>query len=354
MSWQGIEGHDEICGWFRRAIERNRLASTFLFVGPEGVGKRMFALRLAQCLLCQVNRPQLMQPCGDCPACRQVVALSHPDLHLVCMPEDKATVPVELLIGDKEHRMQEGLCHDLNLKPYMGRYRIGIIDDADFLSAESANCLLKTLEEPPPQSLLVLVGTSAARQLPTIRSRCQIVRFRPLPPAVVAKILLRNQIVNREDEALRLATYSEGSVSRAWELADPSWWSFRSQMLAQLAARPIDPVRLAALIAEFCETSDNKAAARRRRMHVVLGFAAEFYRRVLRALTGEPVTGDRQTEEFVEKAAGQQGADAGLAIRCLERTLAALEQVDRNVHPGLLIEGWLAQLADIQLQWAAA
>ncbi len=354
MSWQGIEGHDEICNWFRRAMERNRLASTFLFVGPAGVGKRMFALKLAQCLLCGKNRPERMTPCNTCPGCKQVMARTHPDLHLVARPEGKATVPVELLIGDKEHRMQEGLCHDLSLKPYMGQYRIGIIDDADFLSAESANCLLKTLEEPPPQSLLILLGTSAARQLPTIRSRCQVVRFRPLPVAVVAEILLRRGIAEHEDDAQRLAAYSEGSVSQAIELADASWWSFREEMLAQLAARPIDPVQLASSILQFCDTGEKKAANRRRRIHVVLAFAAEFYRRLLRTLAGEPLEGDQQLEQLVEKAARQHGANSTLAIRCLERTLAAEEQLDRNVHPALVVEAWLADLADLQAQWARA
>src|SRR4051812_40930112 len=106
MSWHGIEGQDAVVARFREAVARGRLASTFLFVGPAGVGKRTFALKLAQALLCE-NRPEAaLDPCGHCPGCAQVAALSHPDLEIVNKPADKSTIPVSALIGDKEHRMQ--------------------------------------------------------------------------------------------------------------------------------------------------------------------------------------------------------------------------------------------------------
>ena len=84
--------------------------------------------------------------------------------------------------------MREGLCHDISLKPYMGNRKVAIVDDADYLNAEGANSLLKTLEEPPPRSVLILVGTTPAKQLPTIRSRCRIIRFDPLPTETVAEL----------------------------------------------------------------------------------------------------------------------------------------------------------------------
>ena len=126
------------------------------------------------------GREAALDPCETCPSCTMVLAGTHPDLDVVGKPADKAFLPLELFIGDREHRRQEGLCHNISLKPFMGGRKIAVIDDADFLNAEGANCLLKTLEEPPPQSVLILIGTSPAKQLPTIRSRCQLVRFRPL------------------------------------------------------------------------------------------------------------------------------------------------------------------------------
>ncbi len=177
MVWQGIEGHDAIADRFRTALTHGRLASTFLFVGPAGIGKRTFALKLAQSLLCQAVPAEQLAPCGTCDSCIQVLAGTHPDLHLVCKPADKGFIPLAAFIGDDDHRMREGLCHAIALKPFMGGRRIAIIDDADYLNEEGANSLLKTLEEPPPRSVLILIATSLERQLPTIRSRCQTVRF---------------------------------------------------------------------------------------------------------------------------------------------------------------------------------
>ena len=108
--------------------------------------------------------------------------------------------------------MREGLCHNISLKPYRGGRKIAIIDDADFLNQEGANCLLKTLEEPPPKSILILIGTSEQKQLPTIRSRCQVIRFRPLAESTVAELLVSQGLIESEVEAERLAGLSGGSL----------------------------------------------------------------------------------------------------------------------------------------------
>ena len=102
MTWNGIDGHDDVADQFRLALGRGRLASSFLFVGPTGVGKHSFALKLAQALLCQTRAEETMDPCGMCPSCVQVDARTHPDLILVAKPKDKSFLPLELLIGDKE------------------------------------------------------------------------------------------------------------------------------------------------------------------------------------------------------------------------------------------------------------
>ena len=166
MTWQGIHGHDDVVEKFRRALARQRLASSFLFAGPAGIGKRTFAIRLAQALLCPERPEAALDPCGTCHSCTMALAGTHPDVDLVGKPADKAFLPVELLLGDREHRGREGLCHRIALRPFLGGRKIAVIDDADALNAEGANCLLKTLEEPPPRSVLILVGTSPAKQFP--------------------------------------------------------------------------------------------------------------------------------------------------------------------------------------------
>ena len=120
--------------------------------GLPGIGKRTFALKLAQGLLCERVPEERLDPCGECPSCHQVRGADRiPTWRLIGKPADKAFIPLELLIGDAEHRMRAGLCYNIALKPYSGRRKVAIIDDADYLNKEGANCLLKTLEEPPPQ-----------------------------------------------------------------------------------------------------------------------------------------------------------------------------------------------------------
>src|SRR5205807_4346929 len=129
--------------------------------GPSGVGKRLFAEELAKALLCESpNRPRL-EACDRCPACLQVAAGTHPDYFVAGRPEESLELPIDVV---------RELCHSLGLKPARGHGKVAIVDDADDLNDAAANCFLKTLEEPPPRSVLLLIGTSAERQLPTIVS----------------------------------------------------------------------------------------------------------------------------------------------------------------------------------------
>ena len=325
MSWQNIEGHDTTVGHFRRALSRERLASSFLFVGPAGIGKRTFALRFAKALLCDVNDEAMMEPCGTCSSCKQVDAETHPDIIAVAKPKDRAYLPIDLLIGDKEHRMRQGLCHDISLKPFKGGRKIAIIDDADLLNVEGANALLKTLEEPPPRSVLILIGTSPARQLPTIRSRCQTIRFDPLSPEIISKLLLQQEVVSTPEEAARIAERAEGSLETAIELADPALWEFRERLFTQLNQPRLASVRTSTMVSKFVDEAGREAPMRRARLRHVIGFAIEFYRARLIQLCNDP------------------DASEQVASR-LERSLDALGQIDRNANQTTLIECWLDDL----------
>ncbi len=343
--WHDIYGHDDVVEQFRRAIARNRLASSFLFVGPAGIGKRTFALKLAQAFLCPTRPASDLDPCGECPSCVQVTAGTHPDLQLVAKPKDKSFIPLELLIGDKEHRGREGLCHDISLKPYMGGRKIAIIDDADLLNAEGANSLLKTLEEPPPRSVLILIGTSPAKQLPTIRSRCQLIRFSSLPTDAVAELLVSKQLIDDPSEAGRLAQYSGGSLQRALELTDPELWSFRNKLHERLAEAAIQSVPLSKAVSSFVDEAGKEAAARRARFRQVVAFAAEFYRQLLRAQAGAPASDDAELDRVIQGALSAQPISEDTTATRLERCLEAAEQISRNANQTTLIETWLDDLA---------
>ena len=345
--WQGIFGHDEVAEHFRATLRRGRLASTYLFVGPSGIGKRRFALALAKAMLCQradtaTLESSALEPCGQCESCRLFDAGSHPDLDVVGLPKDKSTLPLDLFLGDKEHRNQDGMCHRIALRPFLGGRKVAIIDDADRFSQESANCLLKTLEEPPPRSLLILIGTSPSKQLPTIRSRSQVVRFQPLAPELVAQILIDSGAVTDEEQAARLAIYSDGSVERASAIADPALWQFRAQLLHDLASAEPNPVRLAKAIQAFVDDAGKDASPRRDRLRTLVSFAEEFYRGLLRSGSSSNTGGDELLQASVAKAASRFTTDR--TIESLESCLAVLEQVDRNANLGLVVQRWCENL----------
>jgi len=243
MSWQHIKGHDAVVQLFARAIERGRLAHAYLFAGPAGIGKRLFAGELAKALLCETNPPEKLQACDRCAACIQVAAGTHPDFFAVGRPEESLEVPIELV---------RELCRTFALKPARGHGKVAILDDADDLNDAAANCFLKTLEEPPPHSLLILIGSSVERQLSTIVSRCQAVRFAPLPGPVVADIL-RAQEISDARQVERLVRLSGGSPGQALALADPALWEFRGVLLKTLSQPRIDSVGLARQWARFVE-----------------------------------------------------------------------------------------------------
>lgn len=352
MSWHGIHGHDDVVAGFRQRLANDRLASTFLFVGPPGVGKRSFALKLAQALLCERHSDIALDPCETCPSCQQVAVGTHPDVIYIARAANKTRVTLEQLIGDDDKRMQEGLVHAIGLKPYSGRRKIGIIDDADTLShgqGESANCLLKTLEEPPPNSLLILIGTTEQRQFPTIRSRAQVVRFAPLEPGVVAHLLLEKKLAGDPLEAKKLAELSQGSLQTAEDFASVEVQEFRTRWLRFLADPQPDAAAMAKQLSGFVDDAGKEAPVRRARLRLVAQVAIEFYRELLRTLHGHAVAGDDHLQHAVTAAARQFHRDPETIADAVERCLDAIAQIDANANQATLIEAWLDDLAQLRL-----
>lgn len=352
MSWQGIQGHDQIVADFRLRLRNGRLASTFLFVGPSGVGKRTFALRLAQALLCQTNPETALEPCGHCPSCQQVAAGSHPDLVVIRRRPDKRQITIDQLVGEPDKRMQEGLVHDISLKPFYGGRKIGIIEDADTLAAgqgEGANCLLKTLEEPPPRSVLILLGTSEQRQLPTIRSRAQVVRFEPLADEILASLLLEQQVVSDPQQAAQLAELAQGSLEVAQQFVSPEVQEFRGRWLRFLADVTPDALGLAKPLTSFVDEAGKEAPPRRARLKLLANIAIGFYRQLMRVLSGCEPLGDDLLKQAVAAAARNWNREVELVADLIERCLEAIAQVDANANQATLIDAWLDDLAQLRI-----
>ena len=346
MDWNSFLGHERQRTWFRNAIRNNRLASTFLMVGPDGIGKRTFARLIAKTMLCTSSEPTAFAPCCRCEACAQIDASTHPDLIEIARRPDKTGLIMEQLVGEGERRMREGLCYELRMKPYSGRCKIAIVDDADTIAEEGANSLLKTLEEPPPGSLIFLISTSVQRQLPTIRSRCQMARFQPLTVDNLAQLILRHGLVDNHADAISLAAQSGGSMSTVANWTNGELRSFRTELFHQLVQRPLDFIKLAKAVQGNMESVGADSQPRRERLKVILDFALQFYRSGMESqLNAQSADADNSV------AKAQYGRlmslDSDSFVTAIKRCIEAREHLDRMVSPASLIEAWAADLAVI-------
>lgn len=338
MSWAHVRGHEALVESFNHAWRRGRLAHAYFFAGPPGVGKRLFAHELAKALLCEGWPADRLEACDRCPTCLQVEAGTHPDLFVLGMPADSLIIPIELI---------REMSRNLSLKPARGRGKVAILDDADSLhdpitGHAAANCFLKTLEEPPPSSVLILVGTNTDFQLPTILSRCQVVRFAPLAPAVIAE-LLRGQGLEDAELIERLARLSGGSLGQALALADPALWEFRKKLLAGITRPQVDGVTLSQEWLHFVEEAGKEAAAQRRRASLALRLLIDFLHDALRVgAGGEPRAAQAEDLPLLRELADR--ADPERLMELLERCLEADVQIDRRVQLVLILEGLLDAL----------
>ncbi len=338
MSWHSVRGHDRIVATLRSKLRTGRFPHAFLFVGPEGVGKKTFARTLAQALLCERNPEALLDPCGACPGCVWVQAGTHPDLLEVARPEDRQELPIRVI---------RDLCSQFGLKPARGARKVAIVDDVDEMNDEAANAFLKTLEEPPPGAVLILVGTSPELLLETIVSRCQVVRFEPLGEPELAGILLEQGVAGDEADAARLAALGEGSMSRALGLADPDLERFRRELIDELAVEHgFDPSVLAQRLATFSREAGKEAVDQRRRARLLIGELARLFRGVLWQTSGlEPPCPDAADRNAVQALAGRLEPEDVFVLA--DRCLTADYHLDRNLYLPTVLESLFHDLGRV-------
>lgn len=234
-----LAGNERVKILLRRILQTGRLPGAMLFTGEEGVGKKLFALEIARSLNCR--EPKDREGCGKCPACIRIARINyppstesddwkgiiwtdHPDVGMVVAPK-------RLLLVEQMRLIER----EANYRPYEGKARVFIIDDADKLNDSSANALLKVLEEPPETSHIILLTSRPAMLLPTIRSRCQVIRFSPLEPAEIERHLVENKLATAA-QARITARVSRGSLGRAVEQDFDEYLTQREAMLRVLRA----------------------------------------------------------------------------------------------------------------------
>ncbi|MFA6241710.1 MAG: DNA polymerase III subunit delta' [Candidatus Hydrogenedentales bacterium] len=240
MSFSAIRDQDVAIRLLQNMVREKRIPNGLLFLGPGGVGKAMAAMELAKAINCAVGGPE---PCDECLSCRKIAHGNHPDIKAVT----PATKNREILKKDVDEINELAA-----LRPFESQWRIFIIRDADRMRREAQDHFLKTLEEPPGKSVFILISEYPRILLPTIRSRCQLVRFRALRRETVADLLQKLRDLDRET-AESIAGISEGEMSRALDLVD----SDKRDVVLALAHRLADgddPVVMAEEFAAFLDT----------------------------------------------------------------------------------------------------
>jgi len=217
-------------------IAQENLPHALLLTGRRGVGKLQFARQLADLLLCSESQ---IAPCGQCKGCRLIAAGTHPDLKVIQPPEDKNVISVDQI---------RELTHYLSLTALCGGYQVILIAPADAMNVNAANSLLKTLEEPPSNTLLLLMTDRPSALTATIRSRCQVINFEK-PAHESALAWLKNQQPELDPKAAEtVLELADGAPLRAVEMATQGAISQRTEMLddlEQIAAGRCDPIEIA-------------------------------------------------------------------------------------------------------------
>jgi len=193
-------GHEAVIELLDNSLKNDRLSHAYLFVGPAQVGKMTLAISLAQALNCESSE----KPCGTCTSCQRILNSKHADVQVLDLA-GKTEISID---------QARDLEHYASLKPFEGRSRVFIIDNAELMSLEAANCLLKTLEEPPPFVYMILLSTNEKAVLSTIRSRCQKLELRPVAISAIEHALVERYRTRPEDAHV-LARLSSGCMGWA-------------------------------------------------------------------------------------------------------------------------------------------
>ncbi len=330
MNW-GMIGHEWAVNLLAEHVAQGKERHAYLFTGPSGIGRRTLAIRFAQGLNC-LKPPTPGQPCRACSACKRIEQMRHPDLSVVEAEHEGETLKI-----DQVRELQ----HTLSLTPYEARYRIAILLRFEEAHASAANAMLKMLEEPPARVVILLTARSVESLLPTIVSRCEVLRLRPLSTDETAKGL---QSIRNVPEELseRLAHISDGRPGYAIRLFEqPRLLELRQSMLDEL-------IRLLAAsrrerFAYVKEIVDDKEGLRDE-----LQVWLTFWRDVLICASGmsESITNLDHLPQIQKLAKAIELRGAQFHVSAIERTM---ERIEHNINARLALEVLLMDFPRINI-----
>lgn len=324
LDFQKIPGQNAVKQHLCKAVSSDRVSHAYMLIGEKGLGKGALAEAFAEMLLCERDS---LHPCGECHACRQAEAGTHPDLIYIRHEKPNS-------IGVNEVRRQ--LSAEAVIRPFSGKKRIFIVPEAEKMTVQAQNAVLKTMEEPPEYVVILLLTQREEALLETIRSRCVKLFLRPVPEEILTEMLLRRGALTKE--AALAVHFARGIPEAAEQMAfSPDFQKQCAEILELLETLPQDgpgAVRAAAgrIRALYPELTD------------FLEFLRMYYRDVLaikRGISGQGLIFTGYESRFVRTARDLGLSQAGRLLDEIERTE---DRIKGNVNPELALELLLQEI----------
>jgi DNA polymerase-3 subunit delta' len=336
MTFEHIPGQQEAARRLRAALRNGRVPHAYLFVGSAGTGRSAAARELARVLLCR-DRAEPDAACNACRSCRAIDAGRHPDYHETGVPQGRQLLPIETV---------REVQHTASLKSSLGGGHIFVVRDAERLSLDAANCFLKTLEEPPAGSSLILIASSL-RDLPeTVVSRCWTVRFPNMDPDELRRQLEADGLP--ADEAWWLARQSWGSPGVANALREAQMAEVNRELVGRLGELSLEHnFDLSDWLNKIADAGGGSATDVRMRLQDLLECVAAYYR----DLALQAAVGERQAELVNRASAGEvrkdaAGAAAEESLWRAELVLETIERIGANANRRLALDHLFTALAE--------
>lgn len=324
MPYSDILGHDRQKQLLNKALAKNRLASAYLFSGPEGVGKMLLAQAFIKNILCAGKNA-----CGRCRSCRQIEEGNHPDL--IFLDGSAAAIKIDAIRGVQKQ---------LHFRPAEADHRVCLIDSAERMTHAAQTALLKSLEEPSLHTLFILISANAEGLLPTIRSRCQSLRFQRLPGDALRRKFSQS-LGEDKDQAALLAALADGSFKNS--LGDKR--GFYLQERPEILREFVDLPPLETHAEAYLDLA-GKLAAKKTRAPDILEVLKLFFRDILFLLEGRPESGliNSDLGDLVRRQGSRE------SLRSTLRKLEAIRDIEAclnsNTNPQLSFEVLLMRLSD--------
>lgn len=333
MSFENVFGQDHITKTFKEIIANNCLAHAYIFLGIEGIGKSFFAKQLAKNLNCKNVDAA---PCGSCSSCYKIETGSSPDIHWISLDEEKKFIGIDQI---------KNLQLFSTLKPVESNYKIFIIDDADKLNEDASNCILKTLEEPPPSTLIIALVNSLDYLPETVISRCQIMRFANLPGDAIKTILRQNHDIDNKIMEW-VVQVSNGSPGCAIKLLEEDLYSKNEILINALSnLQVIDNFDLSKIIIEWVMVKEKSSEEKRTYLKYILNLILYYYRD--RLIYNTQITNYPHYFNKSDNIINNQCRiiSTETISKVIDQILVAFNHLESNANINLLVENLITGIA---------